>query len=90
MDTQSSKSSKCLVVLSGIPGCGKSTLAKLLYDKLGGICVEEQSTHFKSSKCFDVIVVSYDELIPENIPVDDKAGILISSSVYIYQEKCYA
>ncbi|XP_071169295.1 L-seryl-tRNA(Sec) kinase-like isoform X1 [Mytilus edulis] len=73
MDTQSSKSSKCLVVLSGIPGCGKSTLAKLLYDKLGGIYVEEQSTHVKSSKCFDVIVVSYDELIPENIPLDAKS-----------------
>lgn len=73
MDTQSLKSSKCLVVLSGIPGCGKSTLAKLLYDKLGSMYVEEQWSHLKSSKCLDVIVVSYDELIPENIPLDDKS-----------------
>lgn len=74
-----SKFVKCIVVLNGIPGCGKSTLASLMYDKLGHLLIEgDTEITYQSDlipvitkRDLGVIVISYDVLIPENITLDD-------------------
>lgn len=74
MEFCSTKIMKCIVLLSGIPGCGKTTLSRLLYGQLNTILTEgKEKTNQEPAVTREiaVVVISYDDLIPENINIDE-------------------
>ena len=73
MDKDLFKLTKCLVVLSGIPGCGKTTLAKFIFNQLESCMEDRDNTEQLSGKrdnC-EVILISYDDFIPNDLTLDD-------------------